>query len=31
LTLFGGIISGLLVGYLSIDELIIELKLKSGT
>jgi len=31
LTLFGGLMSGLTVGYLSIDSLVLELKLKNGT
>lgn len=31
LILFAGLMSGLTVGYLSIDELVLELKLKNGT
>ena len=31
LTLFAGLMSGLTVGYLSIDELVLEMKLKNGT
>jgi len=31
LTLFGGLMSGLTVGYLSIDELVLELKSMNGT
>ena len=31
LVLFGGLMSGLTVGYLSIDELLLELKQNSGT
>lgn len=29
--LFAGLMSGLTVGYLSIDTLVLELKLKNGT
>ncbi len=31
LTLLAGLMSGLTVGYLSIDELVLELKLQNGT
>lgn len=31
LTLFAGLMSGLTVGYLSIDDLTMEIKLKSGS
>ena len=31
LTLLAGLMSGLTVGYLSIDELVLELKIKNGT
>ncbi len=31
LTLLAGLMSGLTVGYLSIDELVLELKVKNGT
>lgn len=31
LTLTAGLMSGLTVGYLSIDELVIELKISNGT
>lgn len=31
LTLFAGLMSGLTVGYLSIDELVMELKMQTGT
>ena len=30
LTLFAGLMSGLTVGYLSIDELVMELKMQTG-
>ena len=31
LTIIAGLMSGLTVGYLSIDELVLELKIKNGT
>jgi len=31
LTLIAGLMSGLTIGYLSIDELVLELKIKNGT